>query len=100
MSISDRNLHAMSLFATVAAEYCRLIDSFAQGRPAKLYSKMEELLPRLQIAVLPIEKELPRRKHRKFAKLRMASEQFQQLARTIGGIVCRESHKLFEEHGA
>jgi hypothetical protein len=98
MLIAANNLHALSNFAAVANEYCKFVDSWHDGRPAKLYSKLEELLARLHVAILPVEQETPDRKRRKFEKLEMTRNQYYAITKVIGATVGQEAVPLFEMH--
>lgn len=99
MAISPDNMNALSAFASVAAEYCALIDSLGDGRPADLYMKLEELLVRLHGAILPVEKEMPDKEHPEFEKFEMTNDQWHGVAMTIGEAVGEESGRLYMEHG-
>lgn len=99
MTISQENLHALSTFACVAAEFCDFIDSMRDGRPAGLYRKLEEILPRLHAGILPVHSEMGERKHPEFDKLGMTHEQWCEVAKTINGVVGKETYALFMHHG-
>jgi hypothetical protein len=71
MAIDKDNFQALSAFAVDAADYCQFIDRFGEGRPEKLYTQLEALLPRLQRAILPVEKEMAEQKPPAFDKLGM-----------------------------
>jgi hypothetical protein len=93
------NRKALVAFASAAGEYCRLVDSFHDGRPASLYAKLEELLARLLSAIVPAEKETPGRSLREYKELAMTQEQYYDLARIIGGVVGQDAAALFQTHG-
>jgi hypothetical protein len=99
MAISPTNFQALSAFASVAAEYCDLIDSLRAGRPENLYRQLEGLLPRLQAAILPVETEMASRKHPEFKKLELTQDQWSDLAKVVGAAVGKESMSLYVEHG-
>jgi len=99
MPISPDNMKALSAFASVAAEYCALIDSLGDGRPTDLYAKLEDILARLHGAILPVEKEMSGKEHPEFEKLGMTHEQWRDVATTIGGAVEQERVSLFVRHG-
>jgi hypothetical protein len=100
MSISPENMTALSAFATVAAEYCALIDSLRDGRPADLYAKLEGLLARLHGAILSVEKETSEKKHPEFKALAMTHDQWRDVAMSIANAVGQEIDRLFLEHGS
>ena len=53
MSKAPDNLSCLRAFATVAEEYCVLIESLGQNHPTDLFSQLESLLMRIHQAILP-----------------------------------------------
>ena len=98
MSISEADLNALSAFASLVEEYCALIESLQSPRPPNLYGTLEALLARLHLAILPVEKEMPRKEHRKFKKLGMSYDEWRDIANMIGQATGKESAGLVEEH--
>ena len=98
MPISDDNFRALSCFASVAREYCTFIDSLREGRPSEFYSKLEKLLPRVELAILPVQKETPQREHRGFEGVGMTHDQWLDVAKVIGCVVSGETSRLAAEH--
>jgi uncharacterized protein DUF5063 len=98
MPIWPENLNALAAFAEVAREYCELIDSLRDGRPAKFYTTLEELLPPLQLAILPVEKEMTDEDDSELKTLGLTPEESSRICRLIGAAVSDESEELVRWH--
>lgn len=98
MQISEENLKALREFAVVAADFCRFIESFREGRPDHLYTQMEKILQTIHQAILPVEIEMAEGEHPEFDGLKLSHQQWQELYRVIDGIVRPESSTLSEFH--
>ena len=96
--MTQSNLNALSAFADVAEEYCALIDSLRDGRPSSLYRTMEALLPRLHLAILPVETEMASKERPEFEKLAMTHDQWRDIADLISATVAAESGELVKWH--
>lgn len=99
MTATPSHDDGLTAFATVAAEYCSFIESLRQGRPPKVFRKLESLFPRLHIAIMAVESEMADQKHPEFDRLRMTHEQWSELAGLLQDIFSEETLALFEEHG-
>jgi hypothetical protein len=98
MPSADANLKALVAFAETAAEYCRFIDSLRFGRPERLYTTLEALLPQLHSRILPVRGEMPETKHPEHDALAMTHQQWQETADIVKEVVSSEVHDVSGWH--
>ena len=96
MAVTKENLIALSEFAEIAQEYCDFIDSLKNGKPDDLYRRLERLLTKLHITILPVQKDHAENKDPEFKDLELKTEDFMILLRHLKSLLESESSALKE----
>lgn len=98
MSISPKNMAALTKFAEAVQDYFALLDGLKRGKPKGFYEELESMLAKLANLILLVEQgdsgfDADRYKH-----LAMTHEQWWELAQMIREATSPETEKLVAWH--
>lgn len=99
MALLQENQVTLPEFALIAEEFCLFIDSFRDGRPESLYTKLEYLLSELHCGILSVAKQMNEREDLELESFgEMTHEQWDELAKLIGAVIAEELSELIDRH--
>jgi hypothetical protein len=95
MALLQENQVALPAFALVAEEFCLMIDSFRDGRPENLYTKLELLLAELHSRILPVVRQMNEKEHPELELVgEITQEEWRGVSHMIQDVVSRDTSQL------